>query len=182
MTTKMLSLYSTTMTEKMPSLYLSTINPHFSIISWKKKSFPVTGSRNLFTTTVHASRSKVDHQISRSQVIDWLIIKLDRLIKSIELINLFIFSKKKWQGHEEESLLLMRSVLGSMERVYLKRNPTAKAILDLVKSVDDADHICYDHLAFRTFGVSIFFVNYIKLEKKLIDFDRFFLIWFDLIY
>lgn len=70
MTTKMLSLYSTTMTEKMPSLYLSTINPHFSIISWKKKSFPVTGSRNLFTTTVHASRSKVDHQISRSQVID----------------------------------------------------------------------------------------------------------------
>lgn len=123
MTTKMLSLYSTTMTEKMPSLYLSTINPHFSIISWKKKSFPVTGSRNLFTTTVHASRSKFDHQISRSQ------------------------------GHEEESLLLMRSVLGSMERVYLKRNPTAKAILDLVKSVDDADHICYDHLAFRTFGV-----------------------------
>lgn len=98
MTTKMLSLYSTTMTEKMPSLYLSTINPHFSIISWKKKSFPVTGSRNLFTTTVHASRSKVDHQISRSQVIDWLIIKLDRLIKSIELINLFIYSKKKMTG------------------------------------------------------------------------------------
>ncbi|KAL3582796.1 hypothetical protein D5086_017128 [Populus alba] len=121
MTTKMLSLYSTTMTEKMP--YLSTINPHFSIISLKKKSFPVTGSRNLFTTTAHASRFEVDHQISRSQ------------------------------GHEEESLLLMRSVLGSMERVYLKRNPTAKAILDLVKSVDDADHICYDHLAFRTFGV-----------------------------
>lgn len=43
-----------------------------------------------------------------------------------------------------------------MERIYLKRNPTAKAILDLVKSVDDADRICYDHLAFRTFGVSIF--------------------------
>ncbi|KAJ6904003.1 hypothetical protein NC651_021228 [Populus alba x Populus x berolinensis] len=121
MTTKMLSLYSTTITEKMP--YLSTINPHLSIISLKKKSFPVTGSRNLFTTTAHASRFEVDHQISRSQ------------------------------GQEEESLLLMRSVLGSMERVYLKRNPTAKAILDLVKSVDDADHICYDHLAFRTFGV-----------------------------
>ncbi|XP_011034214.1 PREDICTED: uncharacterized protein LOC105132417 [Populus euphratica] len=123
MTTKMPSLYSTTMTGKMPSLYLSTINPHFSIISLKKKSFPVTGSRNLCTTTAHASRFEVDRQISRSQ------------------------------GHEEESLSLMRSVLGSMERVYLKRNPTAKATLDLVKSVDDADHVCYDHLAFRTFGV-----------------------------
>ncbi|KAJ6688983.1 hypothetical protein OIU85_005406 [Salix viminalis] len=119
----MLSLYSTTMTAKLPSLYLSPINPRFSIISLEKKSFPMTGSRNLCTTIVHASRSEVDHQISR------------------------------FQGHEEESLSLMRSVLGSMERIYLKRNPTAKAILDLVKSVDDADRICYDHLAFRTFGV-----------------------------
>ncbi|KAF9677941.1 hypothetical protein SADUNF_Sadunf08G0160300 [Salix dunnii] len=119
----MLPLFSTTMTAKLPSLYLSPINPRFSIISLKKKSFPMTGSWNLCTTIVQASRSEVDHQISR------------------------------FQGHEEESLLLMRSVLGSMERVYLKRNPTAKAILDLVKSVDDADHICYDHLAFRTFGV-----------------------------
>lgn len=39
-----------------------------------------------------------------------------------------------------------------METVYLNRNPTAKSVLELVRSVDN-DRICYDHLAFRTFGV-----------------------------
>lgn len=46
----------------------------------------------------------------------------------------------------------LRSVLESMEIVYLNRNPTAKAVLDLVRSAGE-DQICYDHLAFRTFGV-----------------------------
>ncbi|KAL9246419.1 hypothetical protein vseg_019956 [Gypsophila vaccaria] len=45
-----------------------------------------------------------------------------------------------------------RDVLRSMEAVYLNRNPTAKAILQLVDSAGN-DRICYDHLAFRTFGV-----------------------------
>lgn len=39
-----------------------------------------------------------------------------------------------------------------MEAVYLNKNPSAKAILELVRSAD-ADRICYDHFAFRTFGV-----------------------------
>lgn len=43
-----------------------------------------------------------------------------------------------------------------MESVYLNRNPTAKAILELVRSVDGYQ-ICYDHFAFRTFGVFFFF-------------------------
>ncbi|CAL5355122.1 unnamed protein product [Camellia sinensis] len=46
-----------------------------------------------------------------------------------------------------------RSVLASMESVYLNKNPTAKAILERVHSVDN-NQICYDHLAFRTFGVN----------------------------
>lgn len=45
-----------------------------------------------------------------------------------------------------------RTIISNMEKVYLTRNPTAKAILDLVRSCD-GDHICYDHFAFRTFGV-----------------------------
>lgn len=45
-----------------------------------------------------------------------------------------------------------RSVLGQMETVYLNRNPTPKSVLELVRSVDD-EQLCYDHLAFRTFGV-----------------------------
>ncbi len=49
-----------------------------------------------------------------------------------------------------------RTVISNMEKVYLSRNPTAKTILELVRSYD-GDHICYDHFAFRTFGVSIRF-------------------------
>jgi len=45
-----------------------------------------------------------------------------------------------------------RGVLESMQSVYLNRNPTAKAILELVHSVEN-NSLCYDHLAFRTFGV-----------------------------
>ncbi|EEF42192.1 conserved hypothetical protein [Ricinus communis] len=47
----------------------------------------------------------------------------------------------------------LRSVLSGMESVYLNRNPTAKAVLRLVQSID-GERICYDHLAFRTFGVN----------------------------
>ncbi|WCJ32494.1 hypothetical protein M5689_013914 [Euphorbia peplus] len=46
-----------------------------------------------------------------------------------------------------------RSVLGGMEKVYLNRNPTAKSVLELVQSADGG-RVCYDHLAFRTFGVN----------------------------
>lgn len=59
-------------------------------------------------------------------------------------LNFFVF-----QGAD----LFFRAVISNMEKVYLSRNPTAKAILELVRSYD-GDHICYDHLAFRTFGVS----------------------------
>ncbi|XP_034201638.1 uncharacterized protein LOC117616427 isoform X2 [Prunus dulcis] len=52
-----------------------------------------------------------------------------------------------FQGGES----FFREVLASMEAVYLSRNPTAKAVLELVGSVAD-DQICYDHFAFRTFG------------------------------
>ncbi|KAJ8441308.1 hypothetical protein Cgig2_024820 [Carnegiea gigantea] len=54
-----------------------------------------------------------------------------------------------FQGSES----FFRSVLGSMETVYLNRNPTAKAVLELVHSAGN-ERICYDHLAFRTFGVN----------------------------
>jgi hypothetical protein len=46
-----------------------------------------------------------------------------------------------------------RAVVSNMENVYLSRNPTAKTILELVRS-HDGDNIFYDHFAFRTFGVS----------------------------
>ncbi|XP_078432211.1 2-oxoadipate dioxygenase/decarboxylase, chloroplastic/amyloplastic-like [Wolffia australiana] len=45
-----------------------------------------------------------------------------------------------------------RSVIAIMESNYRERNPTASAILDLVRS-SDGDNVVYDHFAFRTFGV-----------------------------
>ncbi|KAF3777695.1 hypothetical protein EJ110_NYTH28208 [Nymphaea thermarum] len=53
---------------------------------------------------------------------------------------------------EKISEPFFRSVLAGMEGVYLNRNPSAKAILELVHSYS-GDNICYDHFAFRTFGV-----------------------------
>ncbi|KAI4314211.1 hypothetical protein L6164_027145 [Bauhinia variegata] len=85
----------------------------------------------------------------------------------------FCVASTPGSGHEihESSIqggeTFFRSVLESMESVYLSRNPTAKAILELVQSVEN-NKICYDHLAFRTFGVdgygidsiASFFLNY----------------------
>ncbi|KAJ0763233.1 hypothetical protein HanPI659440_Chr08g0278381 [Helianthus annuus] len=60
-----------------------------------------------------------------------------------------------------------RSVLSSMEQVYLNRNPTAKAILELARSTD-ANQICYDHLAYRTFGVNGHGIE--SMSKLFLDF------------
>lgn len=54
-----------------------------------------------------------------------------------------------------------------MEKVYLNRNPTAKNILELVR-LADSDHIRYDHLAFRTFGVNGYGID--SMEKVFLDF------------
>lgn len=54
--------------------------------------------------------------------------------------------------------LFFRSILSNMQKVYLSRNPTAEKILDLVRSYD-GDHICFDHFAFRTFGVDGYGIN-----------------------
>nr|CAD1843083.1 unnamed protein product [Ananas comosus var. bracteatus] len=51
-----------------------------------------------------------------------------------------------------------RTVISNMEKVYLSRNPTAKAVLDLVQS-HDGNNVCYDHFAFRTFGVDGYGIN-----------------------
>ncbi|EXB63816.1 hypothetical protein L484_021088 [Morus notabilis] len=60
-----------------------------------------------------------------------------------------------------------RSVLASMETVYLNRNPTAKAILELVHSAEHG-RICYDHFAFRTFGVNGYGID--SLASFFLDF------------
>ncbi|KAF7829433.1 plant/T7N9-9 protein [Senna tora] len=71
------------------------------------------------------------------------------------------YQKSSIQGSEA----FFRSVLESMQSVYLNRNPTAKTILDIVESADNS-HICYDHLAFRTFGV-LFWLSFQNSEFAL---------------
>ncbi|KAL6513860.1 2-oxoadipate dioxygenase/decarboxylase, chloroplastic/amyloplastic [Orobanche hederae] len=60
-----------------------------------------------------------------------------------------------------------RNILATIETVYLNRNPTAKSILELVRSVD-GDCICYDHFAFRTFGVNGHGID--SMAKLFLDF------------
>nr|XP_043619544.1 uncharacterized protein LOC122591345 [Erigeron canadensis] len=70
----------------------------------------------------------------------------------------------------------LRSVLSSIEQVYLNRNPTANAILELVRSStstsandsDNVNKICYDHLAFRTFGVNGYGIE--SMSKLFLDY------------
>lgn len=54
-----------------------------------------------------------------------------------------------------------------MEQVYLNKNPTAKAILELVGSTD-VNQICYDHIAYRTFGVNGHGID--SMSKFFLDF------------
>uniref|UniRef100_A0A0A0KJ38 2-oxoadipate dioxygenase/decarboxylase n=1 Tax=Cucumis sativus TaxID=3659 RepID=A0A0A0KJ38_CUCSA len=71
----------------------------------------------------------------------------------------------------------LRNVLASMEAVYLRRNPTAKSVLELVRSVH-GDTICYDHIAFRTFGIdghgidslASFFLDFGYTQKEELSF------------
>ncbi|CAN4094705.1 unnamed protein product [Withania somnifera] len=74
-----------------------------------------------------------------------------------------VIQDSSFQGSES----FFRSVLASMETVYLNKNPTAKAILELTRSAD-GDQICYDHFAFRTFGVNGHGID--SMSKFFLDF------------
>ncbi|XP_020595721.1 uncharacterized protein LOC110035774 [Phalaenopsis equestris] len=67
----------------------------------------------------------------------------------------------------EGSESLFRTALLSMENVYLGRNPTAKAVLDLVRSAG-GNQICYDHFAYRTFGIDGYGID--SMAKFFLDF------------
>ncbi|CAA7036200.1 unnamed protein product [Microthlaspi erraticum] len=68
---------------------------------------------------------------------------------------------------EGGSETFLRNVFENILKTYLRKNPTAKTIWELVQSVDN-EKICYDHFTFRTFKVdgygieslSSFFMDY----------------------
>ncbi|MQL70630.1 hypothetical protein Taro_002936, partial [Colocasia esculenta] len=85
-----------------------------------------------------------------------------RLLRPNQAVNirprrrdLCMAARSQWDGASwspaKVSESFFRSVISKMEKVYLGKNPTAGAVLDLVRS-SDGDNVCYDHFAFRTFG------------------------------
>ncbi|KAG0500506.1 hypothetical protein HPP92_000578 [Vanilla planifolia] len=59
------------------------------------------------------------------------------------------------------------TAIHNMEKVYWSRNPTAKSVLDLVLSAD-GNLICYDHFAYRTFGIDGYGID--SMSKFFLDF------------
>lgn len=53
----------------------------------------------------------------------------------------------------QDEVPLLRKLLAGVVKPYLKNNPTALAALELIRKQDKGP-ICYDHFAFRTFGVT----------------------------
>lgn len=49
---------------------------------------------------------------------------------------------------------LLRNLLSGIVKPYLEKNPTAVTALQLIRK-EDPGPVCYDHFAFRTFGVSL---------------------------
>lgn len=63
------------------------------------------------------------------------------------------------QGGGSETFL--RNVFENILMTYLRKNPMAKTIWELVQSVDN-EKVCYDHFTFQTFKVRMF-VTLVKI-------------------
>ncbi|XP_048440890.1 uncharacterized protein LOC125477609 [Pyrus x bretschneideri] len=116
---------------------------------------PITISRRNFISLTKSSSFPLKHSISMNkQYLSTLSSSRSDNGTSLDLPA---------QGAES----FFRAVLASMEAVYLSRNPTAKAILELVGSASD-EQIYYDHFAFRTFGVNGYGID--SMAKIFLDF------------
>jgi hypothetical protein len=57
-----------------------------------------------------------------------------------------------WLYMMQDQVPLLRTMLAGMVKPYLGKNPTASSALELIRKHDQGP-VCYDHFAFRTFGV-----------------------------
>ncbi|CAH9146652.1 unnamed protein product [Cuscuta epithymum] len=81
------------------------------------------------------------------------VLRSKRAMKCLSTLSASLHENGSRDSTFQGSESFFRSVLSRMEEVYLNKNPTAKAILELIQSAY-GDRICYDHFAFRTFGVN----------------------------
>jgi hypothetical protein len=61
---------------------------------------------------------------------------------------------KSFKETDQVPIPLLRGLLSAMVKPYLIKNPTAMTALDLIRT-HVGGPLCYDHFAFRTFGVRI---------------------------
>ncbi|XP_028555396.1 uncharacterized protein LOC110114715 isoform X2 [Dendrobium catenatum] len=122
---------------RAPAMFIFRFSPTKSFHSLPSLSFlPQLSSRSIISSSKVLSHRSISHRShSRAMAVG-------------SQTNMIVDTSAK--GAES----LFRMAVRSMEKVYLDRNPTAKAVLDLVLSVD-GNQICYDHFAFRTFGAVI---------------------------
>ncbi|XP_030484458.2 2-oxoadipate dioxygenase/decarboxylase, chloroplastic [Cannabis sativa] len=135
-------------------------------LSSSTSSMPTTIHKNnlfLFLTSSSTLRQTQLLSFPRSSFTVHCMSTQKRNISPVASTPQNVSGKSSFQGSES----FFRSVLASMETVYLNRNPTAKAILELVHSADE-ERICYDHFAFRTFGVDGYGID--SLASFFLDF------------
>ncbi|KAL1355103.1 hypothetical protein HN51_007138 [Arachis hypogaea] len=129
------------------------------MFSTTKSSATLFSLHRAASTTAESASSKpklfnlVSVKESRSPVYKGL-----GLINPHRSLSVSCSSRSEQNGSSHKSSIqgseaFLRGVLESMQSVYLNRNPTAEAILELVHSAEN-NPLCYDHLAFRTFGVT----------------------------
>ncbi|KAH0449504.1 hypothetical protein IEQ34_020196 [Dendrobium chrysotoxum] len=135
---------------RAPAMFISLFSPTKSFNSLPSLSFlPQLSSRSIISSSKVLSHRSISLQShSRAMAVG-------------SQTNMIVDTSAK--GAES----LFRLAVRSMEKVYLDRNPTAKAVLDLVLSVD-GNQICYDHFAFRTFGVDGYGID--SVAKFFLDF------------
>ena len=90
----------------------------------------------------HASSFKV------LSLIFFLILTKFRSVNQRDNKCMFILCNQDQGGSET----FLRDVLESILKTYLRKNPMAKTVWELVQSVDN-EKISYDHFFFRTFKV-----------------------------
>ncbi|KAI0492134.1 hypothetical protein KFK09_026399 [Dendrobium nobile] len=135
---------------RAPAMFIFRFSPTKSFNSLSSISFlPQLSSRSIISSSKVPSHRSISHRShSRAMAVG-------------SQTNMIVDTSAK--GAES----LFRVAVRSMEKVYLDRNPTAKAVLDLVLSVD-GNQICYDHFAFRTFGVDGYGI--VSVAKFFLDF------------
>ena len=129
---------------------------------WKYKSIFLNGG-SIRLTTIKQSCISHTHRAQRSYNMGTLDLPHASSFNVLSLIFFLILTKFKSANQRDNKYMFilcnqggsetfLRDVLESILKTYLRKNPMAKTVWELVQSVDN-EKISYDHFFFRTFKV-----------------------------